>query len=128
MAGAVKDFRDLECWRKCRELRLLVAREVIAQLPAEERFRLKDQMLRAARSTTANIAEGFGRFHALDNAKFCCNARGSCYELIDHLVAAHDEGFVSEALLIQSESMARQAVNLLSGYIAYLRRSAKEER
>ncbi len=52
-----------------------------------------DQLLRAARSTTANIAEGYGRFHYLDNAKFCSNARGSCWEVLDHLIAGVDERF-----------------------------------
>src|SRR2546428_12339656 len=74
-AAAVKTFEDLECWKECRALRLFVAKELVTSLPKEERYRLGDQVLRAARSTTANIAEGYGRFHYLDNAKFCSNAR-----------------------------------------------------
>ncbi len=84
MKPKVQSFEDLECWKQCRQLRLFVAREVIPQLPKEEKYRLGDQILRAARSTTANIAEGYGRFHYLDNAKFCSNARGSCHEVLDH--------------------------------------------
>ncbi len=52
----IKTFEDLECWRKCRELRIFVAKEVVPALPREERFRLGDQFLRSARSTIANIA------------------------------------------------------------------------
>src|SRR5213592_769909 len=70
-----RTFEDLEGWKQCRTLRLFVAKSVIPVLPKDERYRLGDQLLRAARSTTANIAEGYGRFHYLDNAKFCSNAR-----------------------------------------------------
>ena len=75
---SIRTFEDLECWKACRELRVFVARSLCKTLPKAERYRLGDQILRSAPSTTANIAEGYGRFHYLDNAKFCSNARGSC--------------------------------------------------
>src|SRR5438093_12658500 len=55
---AIRTFEDLECWNRCRVLRLFVAKQVVPVLPREERYRLGDQLLRAARATTANIAEG----------------------------------------------------------------------
>ena len=82
----ITTFEDFACWKKCRELRLFVAKEAIPALPKEERYRLGEQLLRAARSTTANIAEGYGRFHYLDNAKFCSNSRGSCWEVLDQVI------------------------------------------
>ncbi len=81
-------------------------------------------MLRAARSITANIAEGYGRFHYLDNAKFCSNARGSCYEVLDHLITARDEGLITEALLISGRQKFEQAKKVLNGYMGYLKRTA----
>ena len=51
----VKTFEDLDCWKHCRILRIFVAREVVPALPKDEKYRLGDQFLRAARSTTANI-------------------------------------------------------------------------
>ena len=63
----VRTFEDLECWQHCRTLRLFVAKEVVPALPKDERYRLGDQFLRAARSTTANIAGGYGRFHNLSD-------------------------------------------------------------
>ncbi len=80
-------------------------------------------MLRAARSTTANIAEGYGRFHYLDNAKFCSNARGSCYEVLDHLITANDEQLVSDELLQRGRDLTGSATKLLSGYMNYLKRA-----
>jgi four helix bundle protein len=54
-------FEDLECWKACRRLRLFVAKEIVPLLPKEEKFALRDQIIRAARSTTANIAETFAQ-------------------------------------------------------------------
>jgi four helix bundle protein len=121
---SLRTFEDLECWKACRELRVFVARAFFRALPKEERYRLGDQILRAARSTTANIAEGYGRFHYLDNAKFCSNARGSCWETIDHMLTAHDEELVSQDLLNEGRTIASKAITLLNGYISYLRKAA----
>lgn len=122
--NAIRTFEDLECWKACRELRIFVARVLCKALPKDERYRIGDQILRAARSTTANIAEGYGRFHYLDNAKFCSNARGSCWETVDHMITANDEELISEDLLDQGRAIASKAVALLNGYISYLRKAA----
>ncbi|QUE51663.1 four helix bundle protein [Luteolibacter ambystomatis] len=103
-----------------------MAKTICKALPKEERFRLGDQILRAARSSTANIAEGYGRFHYLDNAKFCSNARGSCWEMVDHLITAHDEEIITSELLEQGRALAATAIALLNGYISYLRRASRE--
>lgn len=122
----ISSFEDLECWKACRDLRLFVAKEVLAILPKEEKYRLGDQILRAARSTTANIAEGYGRFHYLDNSKFCSNARGSMCEVLDHLITASDEGLIPITLLDQARALVSRANQLLNGYMAYLKRAAKQ--
>src|SRR5438093_13517281 len=120
----VRTFEDLECWKHCRALRLFVAKSVIPVLPKDERYRLSDQLLRAARSTTANIAEGYGRFHYLDNAKFCSNARGSCWEVLDHFTTASDECLLPSSVVSQGKSLVHEAVKLLNGYMNYLQRAA----
>jgi four helix bundle protein len=99
MPETIRSFEDLRCWQDAREFRLYIARSVVSALPKEERYRLGDQLLRSARSITANIAEGYGRYHYLDNSKFCSIARGSCYEVLDHLITAHDEKMISSELL-----------------------------
>jgi four helix bundle protein len=121
---AIRTFEDLECWKACRELRIFVARVLSKALPKDERYRLGDQILRAARSTTANIAEGYGRFHYLDNAKFCSNARGSCWEAVGHKITANDEELNFQELLDEGRAIASKAVALLNGYISYLRKAA----
>ncbi|MBN2562048.1 MAG: four helix bundle protein [Phycisphaerae bacterium] len=125
--GKIRSFEDLECWQACRQLRLFVTREVLPLLPRDEKYRLGDQLIRAARSTTANIAEGYGRFHYLDNAKFCSNSRGSCWEVLDHLIAGNDDGFVSADALEKGRSLANHAVKLLNGYMGYLQRAGRQD-
>jgi len=123
--GKFKTFEDLECWKACRDLRRFVAKEIVPVMPKDERYRLSDQILRAARSTTANIAEGYGRFHYLDNAKFCSNARGSCYEVLDHLIAANDEDIIPDELLEKGRNLVTNAAKLVNGYMNYLKRASK---
>ena len=48
------DFRDLEVWKKAHQLTLQVYRATEA-FPKEEKYRLVDQLCRAASSVPANI-------------------------------------------------------------------------
>lgn len=124
MPDTIRSFEDLECWKAARAFRLFVAKEVVPALPKEERYRLGDQLLRSARSITANIAEGYGRFHYLDNSKFCSMARGSCYETLDHLITGQDEGLISVQMLTIGREKFEHAKRLLNGYMNYLKRTA----
>jgi four helix bundle protein len=124
--GRIDHFEDLDCWKACRELRVFVTREITPQLPAEERYRLVDQLIRAARSTTANIAEGFGRRHYLDNAKFIRNSLGSQHECLDHLITGNDEGMISDEQLADFRVIFEKASALSNGYASYLARTAKK--
>lgn len=118
---SVRSFEDLECWKACRQLRIFVSRRILTALPKEERFELGSQIRRASRSATANIAEGFGRFHFRDNYKFCSNARGSLFEVLDHLISAHDDGYIHADLLAEARVLFEKARRLLNGYMNYLR-------
>jgi len=122
----LKTFEDLECWKECRRLRLYIARQVVPELPKHEQYRLGDQLIRAARSTTSNIAEGYGRFHYLDNAKFCSNARGSSWEVLDHLITGHDEQLIPAEVLLHGRQLVNQSVKLLNGYMTYLKRAGTD--
>jgi len=112
-------FEDLEVWKKCRQLRIDIY-TLLKQFPAEEKFRLVDQLKRCSRSVTANIAEGHGRFHYLDNLKFCRNARGSLNETLDHLICAHDESLITDDQLTGLRETYNECFRLLNGYISYL--------
>jgi four helix bundle protein len=89
------DFRDLEVWKQCREIRRKIWK-TCKGFPPEEKYRLSDQMIRSSRSSTACIAEGYGRYHFQENIQFCRQARGSLYELIDHIGAAEECEYIDE--------------------------------
>ncbi len=116
-----KNFEELECWKACREVRKYIA-ELVKKYPSEEKFRLIDNMLRAARSTTHNIAEGFGRFHYQENIQFCRHSRGSLHELKDQLICSLDEGFIMTEEYKRGVELIGNATALLNGYINYLNR------
>src|SRR5439155_15033675 len=116
---AIKTFEDLEVWKVCRELRRELS-DLAKQFPNEERFRLADQLIRAARSVTANIAEGYGRFHYQENIQFVRQARGSLFEMIDHLTVAYDTGYVDAEVFQKFRSECLRAISLVNGFIRYL--------
>ncbi len=71
----VRTFEDLEVWQKSKRLALQVY-EITTAFPKDEMYGIISQIKRAALSVPANIAEGFGRYHFLDKAKFYLTARG----------------------------------------------------
>ena len=112
-------FRELDCWKEAVVLRQKV-REATQQFPSDERYRLTDQLVRATRSATANIAEGFGRFHYQENIQFCRHSRGSLHEVLDHLIVAHEEGYLGKESFQELFSQTDKCINILNGYIRYL--------
>lgn len=119
-------FTQLETWKQARKIRQIVS-EMVKQLPAEEKFRLADQLTRCSRSIGNNIAEGHGRFHYQDNIRFCIIARGSLSETLDHMIIAQDEGFVSEQIFSRFQEEYDQCLKLLSGYIQFIKRKKNNE-
>ncbi|MDF2159394.1 four helix bundle protein [Algoriphagus sp. CAU 1675] len=113
-------FEDLKCWQSAYQLKRRIRNEVIPFLPKEERFELASQLIRASRSATANIAEGWGRFHYLESRKFYFNSRGSQAEMIDHLIEAKDCGYISLELFKSLTSTIEESIKILNGYIRYL--------
>ena len=87
-------FEDLEVWQMSKEIVKQVYK-LAKDFPKEESFGLVAQIKRAALSIPANIAEGFGRYHYLDKAKFYLNARGSLYEVKSHLLIAQELGYLN---------------------------------
>jgi four helix bundle protein len=114
--SSIKSFEDLDVWRVGRQIR----RELYALtsgFPKQEQYCLGQQVRTAAISLTANIAEGYGRFHYKENIQFCRIARGSAYELLDHLIACRDLGYVTEKQYDGLRVQLQRFVQLLNGYI-----------
>ena len=113
-------LEDLNVWIKCRELKNKLSK-VARELPAEEKYRLTDQLIRASRSITNNIAEGYGRFHFQENIQFLRQSRGSLYECKDHLYCALDDGYISMEKFNLLKEECSICLKILNGYIKYLK-------
>ncbi|WP_432411026.1 four helix bundle protein [Rasiella sp. SM2506] len=91
MAG---NFEELHCWQACYNLKIYLKENILTKLPKTEKFELYSQILRAARSATANIAEGWGRYHYNENINFLRFSRGSVAEILDHSIEAKDCNYI----------------------------------
>lgn len=122
---AYQNFEDLEVWKKARELKNEIS-ELVKIFPADERFRLTDQIIRSARSVNTQISEGHGRRTWPDRLRFSVIARGSLSETLNHLIDAFDEKFITEEQLNYFRIKISEVEKLLNGYISYLEKKSKE--
>lgn len=118
--GETWTFEDLEIWQQGRKLRQDISK-MTNDFPKGEKYNLTNQMNRAARSVTANIAEGYGRYHYQENVQFCRQARGSLFELLDHLTVALDEYYIDHENYQEYKSKISNLVKKINGYIKYLK-------
>src|SRR5574342_62099 len=123
----VMNLDKLEVWVRAKGFALAIYREVSPRLPADEKWNLNQQIKRAAQSIPANIAEGHGRYHFLDNVRFCYIARGSLTEVQSHLSLAYELGYLSDETYKQMTSHAESVGKQMNNYIAYLKRAKQGE-
>ncbi len=107
-----------------RQLKLEI-RNLVNLFPSDEKYRLTDQLIRSSRSVSANISEGFGRFHYKENIKFCFNARGSLMETLNHIIDAYDECYINKTDLDDLRQKILKLQKVLNGYIFYLKNQSK---
>jgi four helix bundle protein len=117
----MQTLEDLVVYQKAVDLRRKI-KNISAEFPPEEKYSLKSQIKRSSRSISANIAEGYGRFHYQENIQFLRISRGSLYETIDHISVALDEDFIEEPLKKELTAECYFLLKVLNGYIAYLKR------
>ena len=115
-------FTTLEVWKKSRVLKMKLW-ELVKQFPKEEKHLLMDQIIRSARSISANIAEGHGRFTYKDQLHFCIMSRGSLSETHNHIIDAFDCNYISKHTLIELEADLTELHKLLNGYISFIRKN-----
>jgi four helix bundle protein len=103
-------FEDIVAWQKARELTAEIYR-CSQQERLRKDFALRDQMVRAAISIMANIAEGFERGRLSEFHQFLSVSKASCAELRSHLYVALDAGYLTgeefEALRLKAGEVGR---------------------
>ena len=86
------DFTEMPVW----QLAMEKVYELTAKLPRCEDYALRGQTREAAVSISGNIAEGFGRFHPKDKTNFYLFARGSSFEVCNHLLVGVRVGYYTK--------------------------------
>src|SRR5687767_11039664 len=119
-------YYELPVYKNCRAFRKKIYGIIKKYFPKSESFQLKTQVVSSSRSITANIAEGFGRFHYQENIQFCRQSRGSLSETLEHMITAFDENILSKEILKEVNKDYKTCLKELNGYIKYLK-TAKEK-
>ena len=122
-----KDFTSLFCWQDARKTKLFFYNEVIPKLPSCEDTNLKSQIRRASVSSTANIAEGYGRYNYQDSTRFYRISRGSTFELKDHLISCLDFEYIEKELFDKGLILIENSKMKINGYINYAQRLKKDQ-
>ncbi len=114
-------FYELPVYKTCREFKNNISLIAKKSFPKKEEFHLKAQVLDSSRSITANIAEGFGRFHYQENIQFCRQARGSLDETLEHMITAYDESYISKETMKEVNIEYKECLKQINSYIKYLK-------
>ncbi|MBA2304302.1 MAG: four helix bundle protein [Acidobacteria bacterium] len=115
----MQDFRKLVVWRKAHAptLEVFALSAAFAKPPYFGRL---NQILRAAVSVPAILAEGAGRNGDREFRRFVRIALGSASELEYHLLLARDLGLIPGATHDRVSSAAGEVKRMLSGLAATL--------
>jgi four helix bundle protein len=118
--GPIRTYKDLVVWQRAIELVVAVHR-LVGRIPVPERYDFASQMRRAARSVSANIAEGFGRDHLGDYLRSLSAARASVFELESDLLVLRALSLTAEDDLHPVTSLADQVGRMLTAQAKKLR-------
>jgi len=117
-----RDFTSLICWQNAREVKLFFYKKILPILPNEEKFNLGIQIRKSSCSSTANIAEGYGRYSFQEGLQFYRISKGSTYESKDHLISCYDFGYINNNLYKEGKVLIEKAKISLNGYINFVKK------
>jgi four helix bundle protein len=116
----LKSYKELIVWQKGIEL-VSEIYDIAKQLPKNEQFILVSQMVRAAISIPANMAEGWGRNHKVEFIRFLNIAYGSSAELETHLIISKNQ--YSTISYSKAESLSLEVQKMLTSLITKMKSS-----
>jgi four helix bundle protein len=112
-------LEDLVAWQLAVQLRRL-AHSYCDKLAIQRDFRFRNNLLDAASSAPRNLAEGYGRKHHREFARFAIIARGSEREVLECCREALERGYITNAEFDACDHAARKALKVLNALISYL--------
>lgn len=112
-------FEEIDAWQESRKL-VRAIRSVCKRMEVKRDFPFIDQITRAARSVSANIAEGSDSLSIPDFINFLGHSKKSAAEVRSHLYDALDESYISKLEFDDLTDHARKIGNMLGKLISYL--------
>lgn len=112
----INNFYELDAWKKG-HLLVLEIYQITDNFPKNEMYGITNQIRRAASSITANIAEGFARYHFKDKIRFYYNSRGSVAEVQNFLFLARDLNHIDAERFKKFEEKTNEVGKLINGLI-----------
>jgi len=120
-------LNDLEVYKLARELSKK-GWEIYKQMDWHIRKINGDQFITSLDSIGANIAEGYGRYHYLDQIKFYYNARGSLFESCNHwLEILKERDLISEGSFDEMKTISEKLRMKLNNFITTTYRQKKKQ-
>ncbi len=112
-------LEDLRVYGMAEEIADLVW-EVVKDWDAFSKDTVGRQLVRAADSVGANIAEGYGRASPADHQRFVRTARGSLYELRHFLRRAQKRGLLPTDKKLPIATILKELLPTLNAYLSSL--------
>ena len=118
MAGA-RSHKDLICWQRAYELKLLVY-ELLRAGTITGDVKLREQLRESAASAPRLMAEGFGRYYPAEFSKYLRFANGELQETIESLDDGVDRRHFTRDQVIPLQRLAKRSSKAATRLIEYL--------
>lgn len=112
-------FEEIEVWQESRKLTRII-RDICKREKVKKDFAFVDQITRAARSISANIAEGSEALTTPDFITFLGHSKKSAGEVRSHLYDGLDEKYISKEEFIELAAQTKKICKMIAGLIHYL--------
>ncbi len=122
----MSNYERLEVFQRSHAL-VLDIYKTIDYFPSHEKFRLVDQIVRAAYSVSSNIVEGNSKNTTKDYLNFLYISRGSIHELKYFLLLSRDLNYINEKIYQKLLGQCETIAKMLNGSINSLKRKMETQ-
>lgn len=120
-------FKDLRIWQEAHKL-MLEIHNLARCLPADERFRKRDQIERSSSSVADNIAEAYTAFYYNEKIKGMMIARKEAGETQNHIEALAGKKYLDQKSAILLFDRYQRVIAGINGFVNYIRRKKGTKR